>query len=319
MPDSSSLPDYYSEIGISLPLSPSERRDLERLNEFVEYAGRLYGQINGMLGPEDGSLLGKARDIGAKLRPFDKIKRHLLVACLNIDALRYFIGTDHAREARFDLPLVGYYSVIRSSIECSALALWTLEAKNERALLQRTLKVDHENIYRGSQAVAATIEGSVNPDHRDQWSDTAERSIEVLRPIAKAAGIPDSAWVDKNPPNYSDLLANLQSHHPIHQARSFSPTAQPVPLFAGSWLATWQLCSGVAHGKSWPDGTVYDTDSQEHPDGSGVRLEQSPRIAPITACAGVSATLLSIAMESLTRQAGIADGPGRFNGINILA
>jgi hypothetical protein len=133
------------------------------------------------------------------------------------------------------LPMAALYPVIRTAMECAALAIYLLESPGRDDRIQRSYWVAVEDAkYQDSFGLSMNL---ANPG----LCERAKSEIRTLITSRPSLGEP-AAFRFKSI-RYSDLVLNADA------AMAADPSTPPVKRM--SLLAWWKLLSGLSHGKQW--------------------------------------------------------------------
>jgi hypothetical protein len=133
------------------------------------------------------------------------------------------------------LPMSGLYPIIRTSIECAALALYLLEPNDRDERLRRSYLIAVEDAkYQDSFTLGMKRESTL-------LRRRAQAEVRELIATRLSLGDPHAFRFDTV--RYSSLVSNADAAIANDPA---VPTAERMPL-----LAWWQLLSGLSHGKQW--------------------------------------------------------------------
>lgn len=172
-----------------------------------------------LLEPPPNSWLGR---VDNKTMPFPTSESVRLLATVAADNLR---EVDQTLKDR--LPLYSLYSLIRSAVESSSIALWQLEAKSEDLAASRTLRIQRQNIA-ADRTLWNTVVRTRNGYH-DELHNKAEAKHNALKGI-----------------NNSDFNKAVQSTSLIRNVDEIYPSESSImDIFSG--VEVWRLCSGVVH------------------------------------------------------------------------
>lgn len=119
------------------------------------------------------------------------------------------------------------YSLIRSAVESSSLALWILDAKSEDLAASRTLRIYRQNIE-SDRTLWKTVVGRNSGDH-PTLASTAEANHRSLRGI-----------------DHSGFETAVKSTSVIEMTDRTHPSeASGLDVLTG--LEVWRICSAVTH------------------------------------------------------------------------
>lgn len=139
----------------------------------------------------------------------------------------------------------GPYALIRNAMDTAALARWLLVPENRKLRLRRRIMAEMDEL---AKSLACRKES------QGRWLDWESRRRERMQQVADAADIGLVKVKDLKLPPMTRILTDLQ--------RGYHGTEL-------SWLATWQLCSGHAHGKLW---ALLASNDLEVQDGSATEI-----------------------------------------------
>ncbi|EYT60879.1 hypothetical protein [Microbacterium sp. UCD-TDU] len=209
--------------------------------------------------PPENSWLGR---VDAKTKPYETSQQVRVFAQVAADNLREVDAV-----LRGGLPMFALYSLIRSAMEASSLALWILDAKSEDLAASRTLRVYRQNIE-SDRTLWKTVVGRHSGDHQ-ALASTAEANHRSLR------GIDHSSFEDA-----------VQSTSVIELTDRMHPSGtNGMDVLSG--LEVWRICSAVTHANQVSLLNIME----RHPEG--------PRGASVTRTSRMSfvASLYSTALD----------------------
>ena len=152
-----------------------------------------------------------------------------------------------------DQRLIAAATLLRSSIEALAIALWILDSEERAERISRSLAWFQQNVL--DERVA--FEDFVG---KQQTGDT--RGAEIRR-VAKQNGI-----------ELPKANARIQSS----DALRYADTALDVPNHL--LLYVWRLCSGVAHGRLWAFANLSSVSDAHQQNAGRLELEESNLLVP---------------------------------------
>lgn len=144
---------------------------------------------------------------------------------------------DHFRTLRAvmvkasELPLAAGFTLLRGTVENAATAVWLLQPADQPTRVLRRLQLAQTDLADTAKLEALGFKrtGPTGPEYRDK-----------IRAIGAAAGV-DMIRLDGAPPG---------------QARMVREAAAATSRAPEQVEATWRLCSGFSHGRSWSTATA---------------------------------------------------------------
>lgn len=198
--------------------------------------------------PPENSWLGR---VDAKTTPFETSQ---------MARLALMVATDNLREVDLVLnkrvPTFALYSMIRSAMESSSLALWILDGKAEDKTASRTLRVYRQNIE-SDRMLWKTVVGRASGDH-DTLLAAAQEKHDALRGVA-----PESfEFAVKS----TDVIQAVDGKRP----------SQSTNMDVLRGVEVWRACSAVTHGNQISLLNLLE----RHPDGAlGERTTRKSRLS----------------------------------------
>lgn len=169
--------------------------------------------------PPTQSWLGR---VDARTKPFETSQQARVFLQVSSDNLR---EVNTVLERR--LPMFALYSLIRSAMEASSLALWILDSKSEEVAASRTLRIYRQNIE-SDRTLWRTVVGRNSGSH-DELKRIAKERHAGLRGVHQShfeQAVRSTAIIDAT-----------DSQHP--------PRSTELDVFSG--LEVWRMCSAVTH------------------------------------------------------------------------
>jgi hypothetical protein len=180
---------------------------------------RVAQKSSSLLAPPEDSWLGR---VDSKTRPFETSQQARVFAQVAVDNLR-----EVDIVLRKSLPMFALYSLIRSAMEASSLALWILDAKSEDLAASRTLRVYRQNIE-SDRTLWKTVVGRHSEDH-------ASLSTSAGDAHRRLKGVDQSSF--EKAVKSTAVIEVTDSRHPSRSS--------DLDVFSG--LEVWRLCSAVTH------------------------------------------------------------------------
>lgn len=142
----------------------------------------------------------------------------------------------------------GPYALVRNSLDCAAMAIWLLAPANRLERVRRRLLVEANEAHNAKQARA-----TLGLPFEDVMGRRRSRTEE----IADAAGIEGFSDSKARLPTMTEILTEVGAREDSHDLHP---------------LGTWQLASGMAHGKQWASLALNELKEEERlPDESAGR------------------------------------------------
>ncbi|WP_285728223.1 hypothetical protein [Psychromicrobium xiongbiense] len=130
----------------------------------------------------------------------------------------------------------GPYALIRNSLDCSVLAFWLLNPNRREDRLRRRLQIEKDEAHKSKQARDSLGQGPAD------WFAARTAGIDA---IASAAEISNIGRIEST----TRMLDELEEHPDLKEM-----------LIKG----TWQVCSGLAHGKMWASLAAHGLETVGH-------------------------------------------------------
>jgi|GEM_PF-4352133 len=211
-----------------------------------------------------GSTLDQACTLADTSAPVRYAYNMLDTAIDNIGAIYQLMQRNDPDEGDvMVMPISGVHILIRSALESAAIGFWILEPQNPKRIAHQGLVEllhDNHNWKKHLDETGSKV---------DRWT----REREYLEGKLAHLNLPKAP--DK-PPQMTGRLQSIERANPWFPSRT-------------TWLAIWQLCSGLAHGKAWPSYSVH----------FDVRQEDNPDLSTRSARLDVAAICLSATMNAI--------------------
>lgn len=232
---------------------------------------RVVQKSNNLAAPPANSWLGR---VDAKTVPFPTSEHVRLLATVASDNLREVDMTLRKR-----LPIYSLYSLIRSAIEASSIALWQLEAKSEDLAASRTLRIHRQNVAADRTLWNTVISKSDGRHH--VLHDLAEENHNALKGI-----------------NSADFKKSVQSTSVIRNVDSIFPfQSNDMDIFTG--VEVWRLCSAIAHANQFSIANILE----RHPDGAlGQPAYRTSRLSFIASFYSTALHRTNLVIDSFERR-----------------
>lgn len=170
--------------------------------------------------PPADSWLGR---VDARTTPFDTSEQVRVFAQVASDNL----WEVNAVLQKHGLPMFALYSMIRSAMEASSLALWILDARSEDLAASRTLRIYRQNIE-SDRTLWKTVVGR-HSGHHPTLATTAEETHQRLKGVDHASF--------ENAVKSTSVIEVTDRVHP--------EGSSGLDVFSG--LEVWRMCSAVTH------------------------------------------------------------------------
>lgn len=221
--------------------------------------------------PPSDSWLGR---VDAKTMPFPASENVRLLATVAADNLREVDKTLRNR-----LPIYSLYSLIRSAIESSSIALWQLEAKSEDLAASRTLRIHRQNVA-SDRTLWDTVVRNTN-----SYYDELEEAVKAKHDALKGV-------------NNADFYKAVQSTSVIRNVDTIYPhKSRNLDVFSG--VEVWRLCSGVAHANQFSISKILERRPDKDPNKPAYR---SSRLSFIAAFYSTALHRTNLAIDSFERR-----------------
>lgn len=208
---------------------------------------RLEQQMEGWGDPEGGSPFSEDRELAPKVDIRLPLKFLLSggSGCL-LSLETWLQASEDGGVLHVTAGLYGGYSLLRNSLEYSAAALWIMQPESSRGRVERFLLHELADARFAGSFFKELIRADY-PDHLADFTEdltATEKKIERVREYASSSGISlkydtKKGLRDKELPSMTTMLTEIEPYR-----RGFSS-------YDLTWLASWQLSSGFAHGKWW--------------------------------------------------------------------
>lgn len=232
-----------------------------------------------------GTLAEMVEELTGSFKIIDYASEQLNVSLANLHSLEYLLADMDPEKGPFiTLPTYGAHTLIRAAIETAAMSLWILEPENGKLIVKRGLEALQSDFNYFKQYLNST--GRRQPAKQEHDPGIAK--------VAQRAGTQD--WSEKSAaPSYTSMLKSLERHNP------WGPTA------SRDFLATWQLCSGHAHGKSWATLVAHDNTYKpiEHADLVGYQSTRTLKMRPLVHALSVCCNLLIAGVNRYVEVCGV--------------
>lgn len=162
------------------------------------------------------SALDIADQLSEPFRSSHTISFYILTAIDHLHALRALLLDAHAQH------IFAPYTLIRSAIENAATAMWIMSDSAPRAIVVRSLKMEHVN-HRDVERAYETL--GLKPD---------EMRSELLDGVITRNGMQKDG-IKASPPGFLKVLGDVAKAHNLDTTPAL----------------IWQLCSGATHGRNW--------------------------------------------------------------------
>lgn len=217
--------------------------------------------------PPENSWLGR---VDAKTTPFETSQQVRVFAQVAADNLREVDAV-----LRRGLPMFALYSLIRSAMEASSLALWILDAKSEDLAASRTLRVYRQNIE-SDRTLWKTVVGRHSGDH-PTLASTAEANHRSLR------GIDHSGFEDA-----------VKSTSVIEMTDRIHPSGtNSMDVLTG--LEVWRICSAVTHANQVSLLNIME----RHPEAPrGESVTRTSRVSFVASCYSTALDRTSLLIDA---------------------
>lgn len=222
--------------------------------------------------PPANSWLGR---VDAKTKPFESSQQARVFAQVASDNLWEVNAVLQKR----GLPMFALYSMIRSAMEASSLALWILDAKSEDLAASRTLRIYRQNIE-SDRTLWKTVVGR-HSGHHPTLATVAEETHQRLR------GIDHGSF--ENAVKSTSVIEVTDGVHP--------EGTSGLDVFSG--LEVWRICSAVTHANQVSLINIME----RHPEGElGASVTRTSRLSFVASAYSTALHRTNLLIDSfLTR------------------
>jgi len=234
-------------------INPQEIEAAHAIAALVDEATRMEAALRQHVAPLPGSQFDRDRQILPRLPPHERVYNQLSTALGCLMGLGPLMSI-REREERIEILAGphGGYALIRNALDCGALAMWLMEAPSREERLRRELHAQLDEISNVRKYKNEMGEATGFLDQR----------LRNLDQFAVQIGATD--WHPKGrpkrpgaPKRRTDELKSTTGILSEIERLNVSRTSTDR-----SWLATWQLCSGFAHGKLWAMAEAHELTEQ---------------------------------------------------------